>query len=168
MTHFRLIIPILLASCLVPLTAGARKIQNRLPVPKKAEDQPEMTKGSQAISTECPECGDGYTLSDIVFSGYDKKASADKESFFISNKSDRLLTGVSLYITYFTTDSLQLHRRWLNIRCHIAPGETGKVDVSSWDTQKSFFYTRSEAPRRRSATPYIVKFEPVTIYLRYK
>lgn len=155
------------AAILLPET-GARKVRQRLPAGKPAAEKVEMTKGSQAISTDCKECGDGYTLADVVFSGYDKKASADKESFFVSNKSDRTLTGISLYMVYLTTDSMQLHKRWVSVRCHIPAGETAKVDVKTWDTQKSFYYYLSDAPRRSRATPYMVRFDPVTIYLRYK
>ncbi len=156
------------ATVMLPLSLEARKTRLKLPVEKRQTTETEMVKGSQAISTDCAACGDGYTLNNVNFSGYDKKASADKESFFVTNRSDRLLSGFSLYIVYLTPDSVQLHRRWVKINCSIPPGETGKVDIKSWDTQKSFYYHLSDPPRRRNATPYIVRFEPVTIYLRFK
>lgn len=159
---------LLCIAIMLPFTPEAKKTRLKLPVDKKPSAEIEMAKGSQAISTECVTCGDGYTLADVSFSGYDKKASSEKESFFIINRSDRELTGVSLYIVYLTTDSVQLHRRWAKINCSIPPGETGKVDIRSWDTQNSFYYYRSDPPRRRRATPYMVRFEPVTIYLRFK
>lgn len=159
---------VVLGTALVSPETYARKVRSNLPVERVYGQRDAMAKGSQAISTDCVGCGEGYTLSDIRFSGYDKKASADKESFFITNGSDRTLTGVSFYIVYETVDSLQLHRRWVKLDCSVAPGETEKFDIRSWDVQKSFYYHLSEAPKRRRASPYTVRFDPVTIYLRYE
>ena len=163
-------IALLLASMIAAPSAMARKISTRIPSKDTGDSQSVMIKGSQAISTDCQTCGDGYSLTDIGFSGYDKKATSDKESFFVTNRSDRTLTGFSLYIIYHSAadTSLQLHRRWVHVSCEIPPGETQKVDISSWDKQKSFHYHLSPPSRRRQSTPYGVRFDPVTIYLRFK
>lgn len=71
-------------------------------------------------------------------------------------------------MNYLTLDSTQIHRAWREIDCDIEPGKTEKIDVKSWDTQKSFYYYLSDAPKYRRATPYTVIFDPVTIYLRRK
>lgn len=144
----------------------ARKVRSKLPVDSRTGKELNMKKGSQTIYADCPDSSDAQYVRRIGFSGYDKKASAEKESFFITNNSDRTLTGVSFYIVYSTLDSLQLHRRLVELDCSVKPGETEKFDIRSWDTQKSFRYYLSETPRRRRSTPYIVSFEPVRIYLK--
>lgn len=149
--------------------ATARRIRTEPKAPGKnvTDTVIEYMKGSQAISSECEDCCDGYTIKDVVFSGYDKKRSSEKESFFVTNRSDRTLTGFSLYIYYYTIDGRQLHKKYIRVNCLIAPGETEKTDIRSWDSQKSFYYVKSETNPRKG-TPYTVSFDPVTIYLRYK
>lgn len=148
--------------------ATARRIKTEPKAPERnvTDTGIEYQKGSQAISSECENCSDGYTIKDVVFSGYDKKRSSEKESFFITNKSDRTLTGFSLYIYYYTIDGRQLHKKYIHVNCLIAPGETEKTDIRSWDSQKSFYYVKSETNPNKG-TPYTVSFDPVTIYLRY-
>lgn len=145
----------------------ARKIKSSLKKPDKPMQKTEYVKGSQAISTQCEACANGYKISDVVFTGYDKKRSSERESFFITNNTDRELTAVSLYIIYYATDGRQLHKKYVKINCSIPAGETQKTDIRSWDTQKSFYYVKSETNPRKG-TPYTVSFDPVTIYLRYK
>ncbi len=159
---------LLTTALLMAGTAQARKVRTRLPAVKKESGETAMARGSQAISTLCETCAEGYSLADVAFSGYDKKNGADKESFFVVNKSDRTLTGLTLFITYLTVDSVQLHKRRVSVDCEVPPGGRYKVDIRSWDTQKSFHYYLSDAPRRKRSTPYIVYFDPITIYLRYK
>ncbi len=166
MNYRLLFILIILAS--VCGAAYGRKVKTRLPAAKGGVTETVMVKGSQAISTMCATDAEGYSLADVVFSGYDKKNNSTKESFFVVNKSDRVLTGITLRIIYLTTDSVQLHSRLENINCDVAPGERCKIDIRSWDTQKSFHYYLSDAPHKKRSTPYIVYFDPITIYLRYK
>lgn len=159
---------IVLFTILAFIPADARKIKTKLPVTKTDTRLERMKQGSFAITAESEKEGTSYKISDIRFSGYDKKASADKETFFVTNTTDRTLRGFSLYIIYTTVSGRQLHRRYENVECVAAPGETVKIDIRSWDSQKSFYYEKSDAPRgSRRATPYTVAFEPVTVYLAY-
>ncbi len=107
----------------------------------------------------------GNDFSSPVFSGYDKTLGADVETFFLTNRSARLLTGYSVDIIYLSEDNSQLHRRHVFRRCNIAPGETQRVDIRSWDRQHSFVYYKSTKPRRE-AIPYKIKIEPAAYFIR--
>ena len=91
------------------LPAGARKIgYKHKTVGKKAsvavvardaadsDTVQEMVPGSFMVASQCERCNNGYRLDQVVFTGFDKKRGSAKESFFIINKTDRVLTGVSL------------------------------------------------------------------------
>lgn len=123
-------------------------------------------KGSFIVSTDaCETCNHGYSLSQIVFSGYDKTISSKIESFFITNKTDCLLESVTIEIEYLTTESAQLHKRYERIAYPIPAGETRKIDIRTWDKQNSFFYYLSVKPRRQ-ATPFMVRITPLSCTLR--
>ena len=107
-----------------------------------------------------------YSRENIKFTGFDKKLNSNSESFFITNKTQHLLTGVDLTIDYLTPDGRQLHKKFYHINCNIPVGETRKTDIKSWDTQRSFYYVKS-APTRADGSPFIVKFYPSAIYLKY-
>lgn len=94
----------------------------------------------------------------IKFYGFDKTASATAESFFIVNDLDSILNGVEVEITYFDMKGRQLHRRICEVECMVAPHETMRIDIKSWDTQKSFYYHRSAKPKRQ-ATPFEVNIK---------
>lgn len=168
--HAKIPYAFLIASLFVSASTGisARRVNRTLKTPPTRElsHEDEYVSGSQAISTECEDCGGGYTVRDVVFSGYDKKRSSDKESFFVTNKSDRVLTGINLYITYKDSYGRQLHKQFLKLLCNILPGETNKIDIRSWDTQRSFYYVKSE-DNPKKGSPFTVEFDPVTIYLRF-
>lgn len=146
---------------------SARKVSLKLTGNKADRQQTSsgMVRGSFMVSSQCKDCNNGYTLDQITFSGFDKPANSSTESFFITNNTNRTLTGVSLYIEYLTPDGRQLHKQFLRLSCNIPPNETRKTDVRSWDTQRSFHFEKS-APSRRSA-PFSVRFDPVAYYLRF-
>lgn len=125
-----------------------------------------LIPGTFMVGNECEDCNRGYTLGQVTYSGYDKTAGSNRESFFITNGTDRMLAGVSLYIDYLSMDSVQMHRRFVHIPTSIPSGETRRVDIRSWDRQKTLYYHLSPRPRKK-ATPYDVSFIPIAIYLKY-
>lgn len=163
----RRIIPIFIAVLLLCGSAAGRKVSLKLSADKedRKETPEKMVKGSFMVSSQCPDCNNGYRLDQITFSGFDKPGDSSQESFFITNNTDRTMTGVTLYIEYLTPDGRQLHKQFLRLSCSIPPHETRKTDIRSWDTQRSFHYEKS-APTRRSA-PFAVRFDPVAYYLRF-
>lgn len=119
----------------------------------------EVTAATEADDTT-------YRLDKIRFTGYDKKINSSRESFFITNNNARTLAGVELTIDYLTEDGRQLHQRTQTLDCLVPSGETRKIDIRSWDNQNSFYYIKS-APNRTTGTPFIVRFTPARLYLKY-
>lgn len=100
----------------------------------------------------------------VVFSGFDKKRNNSRESFFIINGSDKPLAGVLLAFEYRTPDGRMLHRRYALISITIPPRETKKVDLQSWDTQRSFYYVKSESESSRG-NPFDVTITPLALII---
>lgn len=148
---------------------AAKKKGYKLKIDKNsAEDKDEeMVKGSFMVASQCPDCNNGYQLSQVIFSGYDKPHNSSVETFFITNNTDRTLTGVNLYIDYRTPDGRQLHKRFYPLRCNIPPGETRQAQLKSWDAQRSFVYVKSQDSDKKPGTPFDIIFDPVAYYLRY-
>ena len=94
----------------------------------------------------------------LTFTGYDKKAGASTETFFINNGSDKTIKSIELEITYLGSGGKQLHKREVEIEEEIPAGETRKIDIQSWDKQKHFHYVKSDAGKNGSA-PYTVRFK---------
>lgn len=154
------------------MDASARKKGYRLNEKSVASSTPaneaetEMAKGSFMVASQCTDCNNGYQLSQISFSGYDKPQSSSAETFFITNNTDRTMTGLTLYIEYLTPDGRQLHKRFVRLSCNIPPGETRMADLKSWDKQHAFHYEKSDASKR-GGSPYTVVFDPISYYLRF-
>lgn len=93
---------------------------------------------------------------DITRAGYDKPLRSNRETLFLTNNTDRYVRAVCLDITYLDSDSRTLHSRhlWLNIS--LAPHATAMASFRSWDVQQSFYYHKSNHPRRAVASPYSV------------
>lgn len=150
-----------------PFQAEGKKIGYRLKaVQSKEEKEEEMTAGSFMVASECPTCNNGYTLDQIAFAGYDKNQSSDKETFFITNNTDRTLRAITLYIEYQTPEGNQLHKKFLKLSCNVPPGETRMAEIKSWDSNHTFYYQASR-PSRGGGSPYIVRFDPIAYYLAF-
>lgn len=149
--------------------AVARKKGYRLDAGKESRAETEtvrMARGSFMVASQCEDCNNGYRLEQIAFSGYDKPRNSAVETFFITNNTDRTMSGVTMYVEYLMPDGRQLHKRFVRLVCDIPPGETRMAELQSWDKQKSFYYEKSETPRR-GGTPFTVVFDPVSYYLRF-
>ena len=93
----------------------------------------------------------------ITLSGYSKTRNASKESILATNSGNETVIGITLEIEYLSTDGRQITRRKKTIPCNIPPGETRKLDFSTWDRQYVFYYHKSPAPHRAQATPYTIR-----------
>lgn len=167
--HIRLMI--VLSCLLIFFGASARKIRTKLPtkytvvevgkeIDKDSVGQPQSITIEENDST----CNFNEIRVKIRFYGFDKTVTSQKESFFISNGLDKTLTGVEVEITYFDMKKRQLHQRLVPVECEIPPGETRRVDVKSWDSQKAFYFHQSAAPRRQ-ATPFDVRLRLKSVTL---
>lgn len=167
MRFLRLLI-ILFAACCVTAYAPAKKTSLKLKVDKKQTngEEEEFARGSFMVASGCGTCNNGYRIDQISFSGFEKPQSSSLESFFITNSTDRTITGVTLYIEYLDAEERQLHKRFLRLSCDIPSGETRRAELKSWDKQNTFYY-RDSAPSRRGGAPFTVRFDPVAYWLRF-
>ena len=150
------IVPIIAIMC-CPY-AFSRKMKLNL-VPAAADTITPMVEGSITVCAGDALGSVEYDVSQVRITGFDKKADNQKESFFITNTTDRTLTDIDFTINYFTTGNKQLHSRKVELECSVPPGETRKYDIKSFDTQKSFYYHRSQAPVRKQATPFKITIQ---------
>lgn len=97
----------------------------------------------------------------IIFVGYDKQLNATKETFHVINRSPYTLTGAKVKIVYKDMSGRMFHSRTVSFKCDIPSGETRKIDLPSWDSQKSFYYHLSTKPRRQ-AVEYTIELDPVS------
>ena len=161
----RLLLMIAFAVCFI--AASPKRVRTRLSVPQVEE---EMAAGSFMVSSDCPTCNNGYRLDQIRVFGFDKPAASLSETIFLTNTTDRTLTGVSLYIDYRSMDGSQLHKRFLHIDCNVPAGETRSIQFPSWDRQRSFYYHGSASvvkSRSRRAQPFEVALDPVSYTLSF-
>ncbi|MCH5224655.1 MAG: hypothetical protein J1D77_01600 [Muribaculaceae bacterium] len=98
------------------------------------------------------------------FAGYDKEPNSNIESFILINKSGNTITGYEVRIDYLDMQGRMLHSRVVKEPCEVPPHETRRLDIKSWDTQRTYYYYLGNAPRK-VATPYQVNFTPLTFWV---
>lgn len=145
--------------------ASGRKMKLKVE-PVAPADTVAMADGSLTVCSPCVPCNDGYSIEQARVTGFDKRAESRTESFFITNTTDRMLVGIDFTLTYLTLQGRQLHSRHVEIDCSIPAGETRKFDIRSFDTQRSFYYRKSQAPARRRATPFDIQVQIGCLRLR--
>ena len=135
-----------------------RKVGMKLKAPKEkkraALDKQKTTKKDDEVFLDLAK--------GLTFFGYDKKTNSAIETFFISNNSHRGVKGIELQITYVGSNGEDIHKRKVDISESIPAGETRKIDIQSWDKQKSFHYKGSAAGKNGSA-PYSVRFKVISL-----
>lgn len=139
------------------LPIEARKVKNNLKVEKESK-----TKDSGKVLIEGQEVQPDFVL--CSFSGYDKEANSNKESFILSNPSQYILTGYEVRIDYLDMQGRMLHSRTIKEPCFIPSGETRRFDLNSWDKQHTYYYYLGNEPRR-VATPFQVAFTPLRFWI---
>lgn len=163
---------IALLACIIPLCADAKKIRQSLKVETKSQKENREERYRKKMETKVsvkngfvflsPE-GEKMTFpkDSVIISGYDKPASALKEAFLITNNTRFSIKEITVEITYTDMTGRMLHKRTAGLRCLIPPYETRKLEISTWDSQLSYYYFRS-AESRRPAIPYKVAISPVS------
>lgn len=102
----------------------------------------------------------------ITFSGYDKPANANKETFHVTNSSPLTIKKAGIRVTYLDLKDRMLHSREAYFDCVVPPEETRLVSIPTWDIQHTFYYVLGPEPKR-VATPYKVKIELLWIESTY-
>lgn len=142
----------------------ARKVTLKMKTPQKPKPDAEDKYRVVNLRSDCTIQSDTI-FNKITVTGYDKKSTSSKESFFIINESGEDLAGLEIEILYLTLDGRQLHKRKEKLSRTVPAGETIKMDIDGWDSQHSFHYRLSDSPKRRQSIPYEVKIKPVRLFL---
>lgn len=95
-------------------------------------------------------------LDSIAISGYDKPLRSRRESIFVTNRTGRHLSAITVAIDYLDMQGRMLHHADIPLVIDTPPGETRQVTFPSWDRQLSFVYHRSDRSYNRRGTPYTV------------
>ncbi len=151
------LLPILLAAAAIvtayPQRTTSRKLRPaELPSAAVAEELPLDTLSLA-----------GDTLA-ARFYGYEKTLRATRETLFLRNATDRETSEARFTIVYLDDAGREIHRRRVARRMAIPPGQTIRLDIPSWDTQKTYYFRGGPRPRV-SATPYSVRIIPDTLIL---
>ena len=157
---------ILAASDSVEAKKIGYKLKAKSSASRSSSDEQEMTAGSFMVASQFTDCNNGYRLEQISFSGFDKPQQSNTETFFITNHTDRTMSGVNIYIEYLDSEGRQLNKRFVRLTCSIPPGETRYAEVPTWDKQRAFYYKKSQASKKGGA-PFDVRIDPVAFYLRF-
>lgn len=140
--------------CITFANTDAKKVTTRFKAP--AEDTSNRFAGLKKYPHHTTEFE--RVSENLTFMAYDKKASSDKETFFVDNGSSVALDIIEVEISYFNSDGSLIHRRSVELQQNFPAKETRKVDIASWDKQKSFHYINS-VPSAKGSTPYTVRFK---------
>ncbi len=100
----------------------------------------------------------------INFSGYDKPLRSSRETFFATNATEAYIHTIIITTEYFDLAGRQLHKQSRRVAAQIPAGETRQLTMPSWDTQQSFYYHKSNPPRRANAYPYNIKITADTLF----
>lgn len=154
-----LTLPLLLFLALVLLCVGDADARTRTTRKNLHTNQvPVLTlDGSDDLLTDSlPEVDPGS----VTLKGFSKRASDSKESFFITNNTDRRMSAVRLLLRYTTMSGEMLTQRVVTVPVNLKPGETKLVGVKSFDIQRLFYYYAGPRPRKQ-ATPFQVAYRLV-------
>lgn len=154
----------LAAALLLPLPEAVAR-RNRLNLKPSKSSAEAILPGRDSLDPSDGEAFDSIAAK-VVFSGFDKTANSAKETFFITNNSHAVLLGLTVEISYLTTDGRCMHRRDEKIDMTLRPGDTRMATIRSFDSQKSFYYIKSNPPAKRSATPFSVRMKTIGLRVR--
>lgn len=99
----------------------------------------------------------------VRLSGYDKPLNASREVIFATNNCSDTIVGMTMTVSYYDLSDRLLHRRAYSSSVALPPGETRRLEMPTWDTNRSYYYKKSRRPRT-SATPYDVAVRVDTIF----
>lgn len=92
----------------------------------------------------------------LVIHGFDKPMRSHFESFFATNLTDSLITGITLDLVYHDMKGDMLHARRVRVDCSIPSRETRQIKIRTWDAQEMYYYRLT---RVRSRSERAVEFD---------
>lgn len=99
----------------------------------------------------------------ISLYGYEKTQTSTKETFFVRNHSNEDISELRITLTYSDLHGALLHRRDVDINLDLAAGETRFTSIKSWDSNKLWFYTGTQARHNAYSTPFDVSYKIVYV-----
>ena len=172
------ILLLLIAFLIISVGEGnSKKVKQSLKIPKesktKKRDKNTIEDTGYFILVDSdstyylPAVGDSviFEMKDIRFAGYEKEINSTKESFIIINSSPVDISELEIEIIYQDINSRMLHKRKEFLTVDVPSGENRKIDISSWDSQKTYYYHLGNRPKK-TATPYKVKIVPLRVSIK--
>lgn len=160
----RLHIALLIFMIPAVLPSGAKKTSMKMKTPDSITRMAQKRKNSYNAE---PVQADSLTFAavapHITFSGFDKPYNGRRETFLVSNGSDRHISGLEIRIVYLDLQDRMLHSRDEEIMINIPSGETRQVSLKSFDSQSTYYYIKSRPPRS-GGQPFYVKINPVKVF----
>ncbi|MBQ7690844.1 MAG: hypothetical protein IJT30_06630 [Muribaculaceae bacterium] len=96
----------------------------------------------------------------ITLRGFNKRLRDSKETFLVTNNTDRRISALRITLRYSTLDGSMIHERTVTIPVMINPHQTQLAEVKTFDTQHQFYYYAGPTPKK-SATPFQVAYRLV-------
>lgn len=93
----------------------------------------------------------------IELTGYDKPLRSAYESFLLTNLTAHQLRSLAVTLDYYDMEGRQLHQRCDTIPIAVPAGETRMIKLSTWDTQRSYYYHQGRKPATPRVTPYSIR-----------
>lgn len=93
----------------------------------------------------------------IELTGYDKPLRSAYESFLLTNLTAHQLRSLAVTLDYYDMEGHQLHQRCDTIPIAVPAGETRMIKLSTWDTQRSYYYHQGRKPATPRVTPYSIR-----------
>ena len=96
----------------------------------------------------------------LSFRGFSKRAGDKKESFYVTNHTNRTIGHFTVMLRYSDMAGKVILERTCNVACRLAPGATAPASIKSFDTQSQFYYYASA--KRKTAMPFTVAMRLVS------
>ena len=141
---------LLLIICGAVAAAGERTVTTRRHLKAAPAGVENLDSGSRSDTIR------GEVAKGVRLSGFDKPLRSRYETVFAVNTTPYQVIGIVMTCDYADVNGRQLHRRDVTVSCDIPAGATRQLRFNAWDRQGSFYYRRSEKPRRAVGTAFDV------------
>ena len=142
---------------------SAKKIKNTFIISKETRKSEKPFEGTQISLSDSVTSVD--KLKRISFVGYEKEPNSTRESFILVNPTDENIIGFEVKIDYLDMQGRMFHSQIIKKECSVPHGESRKFDFPSWDSQRTYYYYLGNEPKK-VATPFQVKFHPLSFWIR--
>lgn len=143
----------------IKTTLKINKERNEKVNPEKLENNFKLILRDDSVFLKY---GNTFSFDSISFLGYEKEINSNHETFLIKNNSEARIMAFKIKIIYKDLKDRMFHSRIIDNECDIPPKETRKIDINTWDKQKTYYYYLGNEPRK-VATPYKVEFSLLSV-----